>query len=112
MKTQNNTTLKVLTAFLGVFIILFFFFIIGNNNKEQIIYVPQEINEISFEEEFKAEFIKGCTDNDKDMLGFCDCAYEESLEHYGFDGFVDVSIEYARTYLMPSKFLDIAESCL
>jgi len=112
MKTQNNTTLKVLTAFLGVFIILFFFFMIGNNKKEEMIYVPQEINELSFEQEFKNEFVDGCTSGDNSLLEFCNCSYEEGLEHYGFDGFVDMSIEYARTDLIPSKFNEIVESCI
>jgi hypothetical protein len=104
MKT-NKTAIAIIIAGLLVAVAVGF-----TNQKQDRIYIAPEESEVLPANEFREAFMVGCAEDPADTSS-CSCIYDEMLSEYGFDGFLDLSIEYVKTNTLPSEVMDVIEKC-
>jgi len=100
---KNKTTIAIIIAGLLIAGTIYF-----TSQKEEMVYLPTETNNL--EKDYRTGFMSGCNDGTNEQ--FCSCMYERSLQEYGFNKFVSISMEYVETNFMPKDMQDIMMSCL
>ena len=85
----------------------------GNDTKKvETVKVPHaSLYENTIEDEFKDGFIEGCAEEGA-TVAQCTCSYNLLIDELGFDGVMNMSIEYINTEELPLKLLSqIVEEC-
>ena len=104
---MNKTAITIIIGSLAIAGAIIF----SNQPDEKMIHVPIE-NNVDLKEEFEQGFMEGCVGDDVSAISSCSCMYDGALEVYGFDKFVDISIEYAQTEQIPASFEDVVANCV
>ena len=87
----------------GFFLIAF---VIGLFTEEKVT-VPLETNN---KIEFRDNFMSGCMEDG--TVENCSCYYDSMLGQLGYDGIIDLGVEYLKTEQIPKKVIDgIVKDC-
>lgn len=68
------------------------------------------ISEQEYGEEYRTAYIGACNESGVD-LAHCNCTYQYILDRAGFDGFITLSEEYARTEIPPPVMESAIDAC-
>ena len=83
----------------------------GNTTQEQE-YTPLPTFEQSdMVNEFRDEFLGGCIEEDGDEA-YCQCTWDYLYKTQGYNGILDLSVEYLREGDIPSELMEAAEQCI
>ncbi len=66
----------------------------------------------SFMENFKSTYLKGCIGDNPGKEAFCSCSYTSLIGKFGFEGFMQKSLEYKKTKQMDPEFLGAVSNCV
>lgn len=63
------------------------------------------------EQEFKSNFISGCTEDSAGLYNYCSCSYETLEKNLGLDGLYSLATEYESTGVLPNGTIDTIQHC-
>lgn len=99
-----NKGIKIIIGIVIAFLILY---LIGSRNQPKY-----ETNSPAYSNnEFKQAFIEGCIEEDA-TYEYCNCAYEYLVDTHGEDRVIDISVEYAKTNVIPDELWGAVKHCM
>lgn len=102
-------TNKIIVAILVVGLLIASAIFFGN--KQEVVVEENEAYQ-TLQAEYKSNFIGGCIDGDTATYQECACSYDFAVETYGFDGFVEIALEYVKTDELPDELIDtLVDEC-
>lgn len=84
-----------------------------NMNEDNMVKMsfPEKETKSNFNNEFKDEFVKGCN-SEGGSYTECACMYDSMIDQVGFDGMIDMSINYLETEELPMDVMtEAVETC-
>ena len=61
---------------------------------------------------FKEQYVIGCTENDENMLDYCECTYDYLKSEIGLDGIVQQGIDMMENPQLTPEMKEAAQNCL
>lgn len=131
-KSSLKKILKVLGLILGIIILILIILIISvaaytkvakqntsnanststNANTKTINGETNSKYSDAFMENFKSVYIKGCIGDNPKKDAFCECSYTSLIGKFGFEGFMQKTLEYKKTKQMDPEFLGAVSGCV
>lgn len=102
---KKETIIAVLTTVVVIFVILM---IVGISSKDKTTSVaPTAVTQ-----EFRGNFIEGCSEDGDVTYTQCACMYDKMLEDKGIDGIADITANYMKTGTIPNDILELVMPCV
>lgn len=76
----------------------------------EIIQPVEKDKPSSGRDSFKEAYLESCADEDVTM-SYCECTYDYFIDTYGYEGFVDLAVDYSESGIIGEEMVDAVLEC-